>query len=318
MTSASSHRTIEFSDLQWVVRDGTGGPGPNEWSADSESVWVDDQGRLHLKIRQIESTWHGAEVVTTSSFGYGTYTIQLASDVSTYDENIVVGLFTYRQGPQEIDVEFSRWGNGENPIHGQYVVWNQNEYEPLGPPDAIERFAVDTDGGQSTHQFTWTPHLIHFRSWRGSDDIPPPGTRIHEWSYTGNDIPIPDGEHLHLNFWLVRGMPPSNAEDAELVIESVAYEEQDIPTDRVSLTSYPNPIKESGTVRYTIPEQQVVILELYDLLGREVAVPVHDIQPAGVHYVPWSRIQPRLGSGVYFLRLRTRTGTAMHKISVAK
>lgn len=318
MTTASAHRTIGFSDVQWVVRDATGGPGPNEWSGDSESVWVDDQDRLHLKIRQIGSTWHGAEVVTRASFGYGTYTFQLASDVTTYDQNIVVGLFTYRPGPEEIDVEFSQWGDAENPNRGQYAVWSRSGREEVGPPEALERFSIDTDDGHSTHQFTWTPHLIQFRSWRGSDDIPPPGTRIHEWSYTGDDIPKPDGEHLHLNFWLVGGTPPSNTQEAELVVESVSYDDQRVPSDRVSLTSYPNPIGKSGTVRYTIPEQQVVQLELYDLLGREVAVLVHDIQGPGVHYVPWSRIQPRLASGVYLLRLRTRSGAAIRKVSVTK
>gem|GEM_PF-3627730 len=41
-------RTIDFSSIQWLVKSGRDeGPGPNNWSDDERSVWVDSTGRLH-------------------------------------------------------------------------------------------------------------------------------------------------------------------------------------------------------------------------------------------------------------------------------
>ena len=33
--------TIQFAGINWNIRSGTGGPGPNNWSNSSNSVWVD-------------------------------------------------------------------------------------------------------------------------------------------------------------------------------------------------------------------------------------------------------------------------------------
>src|SRR5271165_635656 len=78
-------RTLQFAGQTWNVRKGHGGPGPNRWSDARESVWVDDQGRLHLKIRQIAGEWACVEVWTQKSLGYGDYVFQVASNVEKYD-----------------------------------------------------------------------------------------------------------------------------------------------------------------------------------------------------------------------------------------
>ncbi|UCG15976.1 MAG: hypothetical protein JSV19_11850 [Phycisphaerales bacterium] len=51
VSSAVQARTIDFAGLTWTVRSGYGGPGPNNWSDSTDSVWGDVQGRPHLKIR---------------------------------------------------------------------------------------------------------------------------------------------------------------------------------------------------------------------------------------------------------------------------
>ncbi len=57
---------IAFSDYVWAVKDhgkSLAGPGPNRFSDSSGSVFDDDDGRLHLKIRKIKGKWHAAEVI---------------------------------------------------------------------------------------------------------------------------------------------------------------------------------------------------------------------------------------------------------------
>lgn len=53
----TTRRVINFAGRYWWVKNGTNlGPGPNNFSDSEESVWVDDAGKLHLKIRQIEAS----------------------------------------------------------------------------------------------------------------------------------------------------------------------------------------------------------------------------------------------------------------------
>ena len=48
-------------------------PGPNFWSDRKSDVWVDDEGRLHLKIVKRHGKWYCTEVTCDKIFGYGAY-----------------------------------------------------------------------------------------------------------------------------------------------------------------------------------------------------------------------------------------------------
>ncbi len=110
-SSNKSTRTIHFANCTWYVKSGYWGPGPNHFSDSDQSVWVDDQGRLHLKIRQQGTTWYCAEVYTTGFTSYGEHRFLVDGRIDLLDRNIVLGLFTYANDASEIDIEFSRWGD---------------------------------------------------------------------------------------------------------------------------------------------------------------------------------------------------------------
>ena len=82
------------------------GPGPSFFSNSEESVWVDDQGHLHLKLRIIDNVWHSAQVTLPDALGYGTYQFQIASNPDLLNPNVVFGLFVYEDDFNEIDIEF--------------------------------------------------------------------------------------------------------------------------------------------------------------------------------------------------------------------
>ena len=66
-------RTIEFSGHTWKVKasETQAGPGPNYFSDRGEDVWVDESGRLHLRIVYRDSRWYCTEVFTSEPLGYG-------------------------------------------------------------------------------------------------------------------------------------------------------------------------------------------------------------------------------------------------------
>lgn len=123
---AGAEKTILFSGYEWKVKNSAGmGPGPNAW--DENNVWVDEQGRLHLKISQQNGKWHCAELISKERFGFGRYQWQLVGRPDKFDPQIVLGLFPYTvpevgpDGTNEIDIEFARWGKAEWPI-GNFTV----------------------------------------------------------------------------------------------------------------------------------------------------------------------------------------------------
>src|SRR6516164_6649968 len=64
--------TIRLSGYDWVVKSGTHeGPGPNNWN--ENSVWVDEDRYLHLKLTQRGDRWYCAEVLTKDRLGFGRY-----------------------------------------------------------------------------------------------------------------------------------------------------------------------------------------------------------------------------------------------------
>jgi len=217
------YRTIEFSGYTWKVKasETRAGPGPNYFSDREEDVWVNADGRLHLKIVYRNGRWYATEVFTAEPFGYGTYTFTLASRVDQLDKNVILGLFTWDDTApdhnyREIDIEFSRWGEEQND-NSQFVV------QPWNNPGNLHRFNMALQGAYSTHWFDWRVDRIQFASFQGRASPPGPGDEIESWLYTGVDIP-PEGEgNARINLWLLRGNPPSDGQEVEVIIEAFEF-----------------------------------------------------------------------------------------------
>jgi len=67
--------------------------------------------------------------------------------------------------------------------------------------------------------------------------------------------------------------------------------------------NYPNPFNPSTVISYQLPVIGMVLLKVYDLLGREIATLVNEEKPAGEYEVEFNAA--RLPSGIYFYQLRT-------------
>jgi len=88
-------RTIIFSGYKWKVKssESKAGPGPNYFSDKEEDVWVDNEGKLHLKITKKDGKWYCTEVISDSSFGYG-------KDIPPADgENARINFWLFRGEP---------------------------------------------------------------------------------------------------------------------------------------------------------------------------------------------------------------------------
>ena len=74
------------------------------------------------------------------------------------------------------------------------------------------------------------------------------------------------------------------------------------PPPAFSLTpNYPNPVRRATTFTFTLPRTEAVILTVFDVLGRRVAVPLDAVRAAGPNTVVFDATA--LPNGLYFYRL---------------
>ncbi len=62
--------------------------------------------------------------------------------------------------------------------------------------------------------------------------------------------------------------------------------------------NYPNPFNAMTTIRYDLPEQSDVRIEIFDIMGRKIETLITETQPAGSHAVTWDG--DNSPSGIYF------------------
>jgi hypothetical protein len=65
------------------------------------------------------------------------------------------------------------------------------------------------------------------------------------------------------------------------------------------LANWPNPYKGTTNISYTLPFDSHVVLQVYDMAGKPVAMPVNKREPAGLHTVPFHAG----AAGVYSYRI---------------
>ena len=80
--------------------------------------------------------------------------------------------------------------------------------------------------------------------------------------------------------------------------------------------NYPNPFNPSTTIKYALPENEKVTIDIYDLLGRKVAELVNGEVAAGYHEIEFNG--GSLASGIYLYRLSAGPYTQVHKMLLMK
>ena len=85
--------------------------------------------------------------------------------------------------------------------------------------------------------------------------------------------------------------------------------------------NYPNPFNPGTTLRYALPEQTAIQLQIYDLRGRLIWAWDDHAAPAGWHELYWdgsNQYGESVSAGVYLLRMRTPAFTQVKKMLLLK
>jgi hypothetical protein len=95
----------------------------------------------------------------------------------------------------------------------------------------------------------------------------------------------------------------------------------DLPMQPELFQNYPNPFNPTTVIRYGLPAPGRVSVKVFDLLGREVATLVDDVQEAGYRSVEWKGVTSAgspVGSGVYFYELRAGSYVETRKMMLIR
>jgi hypothetical protein len=80
--------------------------------------------------------------------------------------------------------------------------------------------------------------------------------------------------------------------------------------------NFPNPFNPSTSIRYTLPRDARVDLEVFNILGERVSRLVQEEQTRGGHQITFDA--RGLPSGIYFCRLRTTEGVLTRRMMLAR
>lgn len=131
------------------------------------------------------------------------------------------------------------------------------------------------------------------------------------------------------------GYDPDNGNEVELHIamdivtgEIIQIHWDDVrePLDEILpahcelLTNYPNPFNPATTIPYQLNQAGFIRLQVFDMLGREVALLVNEWQSAGFHEVQFDlrTVDRELSSGIYLCRLQMGKQVTSRRITLVK
>ena len=317
-------RSLDFGGRSWRVKGpGYYGPGPNVFCDESECVWVDMEGRLHLTLADRGGTWKSTEVALEAALGYGDYVLTTEGRLDLIDPHAVFGIFLWQYGPcwdeayfwwnpyNEVDIEYSRWGDPGTGI-GQFVA------QPFDHPGNIERFdAVFGEEEVTSHAIRWSSDRVEFRVWRGGPEDESPANLIHSWTYSGPHVPRPEQPRVHLNLWKLPDLFP--ATDQEVVIRDFRFVPEELPadvgrpSDADAATSIqrlaparPSPFRAWTTIRFNLLRGDVIDLGVFSPDGRRVRTLYRGFLEAGRHGTDWDGRDDAgrpASTGMYWIRL---------------
>ena len=151
-----------------------------------------------------------------------------------------------------------------------------------------------------------------YRYWKPYYYIEGFGVTFSQYTYRGIalvGIQLPDstlyGNRVYLNPTDTNESPPTSL----------------LPQTPQLKQNYPNPFNPSTFVRYVLPEQSEVTLNIYNLDGELVKTLYTGILPAGSHQVMWDGTDQQhtpVASGLYFCRMQTKQNTQTIKMMLLR
>ena len=101
-----------------------------------------------------------------------------------------------------------------------------------------------------------------------------------------------------------------------LIANSSELIDVNMPSEYSLSHAYPNPFNNSTNIDFNIPNEANVTVQIYNLLGKEVATLIDSRMDAGYHHLVWDANS--IASGIYFIHMNSNNFTQTEKIILLK
>ena len=132
----------------------------------------------------------------------------------------------------------------------------------------------------------------------------PKGLLVH-----GDTVYVADRDY---GFFILRLDPQVDAPECE---------NPTLPGDLLLARNYPNPFNSSTVIEFTMPEKGWVSVDIFNILGQNIASPLNGSIDSGIKTITWDGKdfagQP-MSSGVYFYRITTAEKTSTQRMTLLK
>jgi len=306
------------------------------YTVQSDDNGTELKGDMRLRCRlTFDGISGGSIVVNSSTYSYPTSTFYVTekNEISAQPNNIY--------GANGINQYFDHWSDGSTQCsrtfypeeHKDYTVY----YKGYATTSSMNVHFVGDPGDPIT--IDWDDHpctdVTQYRVYRYPSTLLATRNR-GTTSYTDYGYTFWDGEGQSYNLkyavtayyspdqtwssqnWrtVTGGEPEWNMEDET---ENTRAEKQTIQAEEekeLSLANHPNPFNPETIINYTNPENSLVTIKVYDMLGREVRTLVNEVKDAGNYSVRFNASS--MPSGVYIYTIQTNRSTLSKKMILMK
>lgn len=178
---------------------------------------------------------------------------------------------------------------------GRHRLYSLFRIDAVGEPSTLQVFAPAT----ADHSRLGNVRAALEQAGGERTALTPGDTLTMEFEVT----PVPKGK-VRDWFFVSRGVYSSSKQ----VLENTASgEERSLPKAFVLRQNHPNPFSRQTLIRFELPVEAPVRLEIFDAQGRRIRILANDKYPAGFHSAEWNQRDERgrlLSPGVYLYRLQ--------------
>ncbi len=234
-----------------------------------EVIQLNEESSFQLKA--IPSTnWFGScriKVKHQNQFGYSDSSY-INLNVNPVTDPTIGPMMIYPT--DSLFIQFSDIGDSIN------FLWMDSKYQnsDVGPGFEYELFITQESGSQTTN--------YHFENIQDTIFIFYPDTSDftdthHAINWTLKTYEINNDEVLHSNFG-----------QFVISINELSVIKNNIPIEFSLRQNYPNPFNPTTKISYDLPEESLVTLSIYDLMGRKVRTLVDGEQAIGFKNIQWN------------------------------
>ena len=93
-----------------------------------------------------------------------------------------------------------------------------------------------------------------------------------------------------------------------VILPAMNIESNEIPNEFMLYNAFPNPFNPSTTIRFDLPEDSFVTINVYDMVGRHVKTLLNNKMSAGRKSIVWdstNNFDHPVSTGTYFYAIKT-------------